>query len=135
MTPWGVTTIGASWEAHMPGPLWAGGWPHRGLDGLSGGRGRRGNEGARSGPVSQIGEQGLRRRTWGSFATHDSLNPTALATKFLSKLHPRSAGFSLPHGSTLLSRTRCGLLSGPLLSAWPPTFSARSWKDLFQSVN
>lgn len=108
MTPWGVTTIGASWEAHMPGPLWAGGWPQRGLDGLSGWGGRRGNEGARSGPVSQIGEQGL-RRTWGSFATHDSLNPT----KFLSKLHPTSAGFSLPHGPTLLSRT----------TAWPPSWA------------
>lgn len=36
MTPWGVTTIGASWEARMPGALWAGGWPWRGHGGLKG---------------------------------------------------------------------------------------------------
>lgn len=52
MTPWGVTTIGASWEARMPGAWWAGGWPQRGHGGPQGAEEARGG---RVRPVSQLG--------------------------------------------------------------------------------
>lgn len=62
MTPWGVITIGASWEARMPG-----------APGLQGAEEARGGKVRAS--LSQVGGQGLRRGKWGSFAIPLFLTP------------------------------------------------------------
>lgn len=77
MTPWGVTTIGTSWEARMPGARWAGGRPQRGSGGP------QGVAEARGGKVGACFSAG------GGHLLHSSLSPPPSqkpwATEVLSK--------------------------------------------------
>lgn len=124
MTPWGVITIGASWEARMPG-----------APGLQGAEEARGGKVRAS--LSQVGGQGLRRGKWGSFAIPLFLTPHSPGSQSLSKLHPICAHFSPPHRPTLV---QTAIVSPPdpcvpsSLPTWLPTlFSTCCEKNLPKS--
>ena len=122
MTPWGVTTIGTSWEARMPGARWAGGRPQRGSGGP------QGAAEARGGKVRACFSAG-----WGSFAIRLSLIPPPKSPGPLrcspndtpdvpTSLHPAAPPKPGPGCHALSPGPLSGFLTGSLLAAWPPTF-------------
>lgn len=112
MTPWGVTTIKASWEARMPGARGRVAGPRGAVEGCRGLK-RRG-EGARSRSVSQLGGGGGVHLLYPSLSSPPPKSPGPLS-HFANDTPDLPTSFH--PGAPPWSRLPWSLTGTP---AWPP---------------